>query len=70
MFTCSVFNKEYTFLVKFGPENLNCQFKLKFCISINSNMWNSMMMFTFPILEWKYPFRANFIQQIKIVSLN
>ena len=67
---CSVFNQEYTFLVKFGSENLNCQFKLKFGISINSNMGNSMVMVTFSILDRKYPFRTNFVQKIKIVSLN
>ena len=58
------------FLGKFGPENQNCQFKLKFVTSTNSNMQNSVVMFTFSVLSWKYPFWVNLVQKIKIVSLS
>ena len=34
-------------LGKFGPKTENNQFKLKFCIYTNSNLQNSMVMFTF-----------------------
>ena len=33
-------------------------------------MQNSMMLFIFSIFEWKYPFRANLVQKIKIVTLS
>ena len=32
-------------------------------------MQNSMVMFTFSVSKWKYPFWANLVQKIKIVSL-
>ena len=31
-------------------------------------MQNSMILFTFLVFEWKYPFRANLVQKIKIIS--
>ena len=34
-----------------------------------SNMQNSMVMFTFSVFDWKYPFRANLVQKINVVSL-
>ena len=33
-------------------------------------MQNSMVVFTFSVLDWKYPFWANLVQKIKIVSLS
>ena len=53
---CSVFNWKYLFLGKFGPKTQNYQFKLKFFTSINSNMQNFMVMFTFSFFDWKYLF--------------
>ena len=75
---CSLFFRpEITFLGKFGPKTQNSQFKLqfgtykvKFYNEVNSNMLNSIMLFTFPVLDQKYPFWTNLIQKSKIVSLN
>ena len=44
---CTVFNWKYLFLGKFGPKTQNYHFKLKFCTCTNSNIQNSMVMFTF-----------------------
>ena len=32
-------------------------------------MQNSVVEFTFSVLEWKYPFQANMTQKIKIITL-
>ena len=37
-----------------GQKDQNCQFKLKFGTKTNLNMRNSMMMFTFTVLEQKF----------------
>ena len=60
---------EMPFLGKFGPKNQNTHFMLKFGTETNSNMQNSMTLFSFFIFEWKYPFWANFVQKVKIVTL-
>ena len=60
---------EIPFLGKFGPKNQNCQFKLKFGTKTNLNMQNLVVLFTFSVFDWKYPFWANLVQKIKIVSL-
>ena len=67
---CSLFffRLKVTFLGKFGLKNQNSQFKLKFGALTNSYMQISVVEFTFSILEWKYPFWANMIQKIKVVS--
>ena len=62
------FRPEIPFLGKFGLKNQNCQFKVKSDTSTNSNMQNSMAVFTFSVLERKYPFRTNLGQKVKIVS--
>ena len=54
------------FLVKLGLKTQNCQFKLKFGTQTNSNKQNSMMMFTFPVFNQKYPPWANLVQKFKI----
>ena len=64
------FRPETPFLGKFGPKNQNCQFNLKFGTWTNSNMENSMVVFTFSVLDWKHPFWVNSVQNIKIASLN
>ena len=68
LFICS--RLKIPFLGKFGPENHNCQFKLRFGTKTNSNMQNSMVVFTLSVFDWKYYFWANLIQKIKMVSLN
>ena len=59
---------EIPFLDKFGPKSQNSHFKLKFGTYTNSNMQNSMAMFIFLVFEWKYPFWANLVQKVKIIS--
>ena len=41
----------------------NYQFKLKPGALTNLNMQNSMAMFTFSVLDWKYPFWVNLVQK-------
>ena len=48
---------------KFCPKIQNCHFKLKFGSSINLNMQNSMVVFTFTVLDLEYPFWVNLIQK-------
>ena len=48
------------FLSKFGQKKLNCQFQQKFDIYANSNLQNSVAMFTFSIFDRKYPFKLKF----------
>ena len=59
---------EIPFLGKFGPKNHNCHFKLKFGTYTNSNMQNSMVMFIFLVFDRKYPFLANLVEKVKIIS--
>ena len=47
------------FLEKFCSKRQNCHFKLKFGTRTNSDMQNSLVMFTFSVFDWKY-----FIAQI------
>ena len=54
----------------FGPKNQNYQFKLKFGTYTNSNMQNSMVIFTFSVFDRKYSFWANLVQKVKIISLS
>ena len=42
---------EIPFWGKFVPENQNCQFKLKFGTKTNWNMQNSMLVFTYSVLN-------------------
>ena len=44
----------------------NSQLKLKFGAKTNLNMQNSVVLFTFPAFDWKYPFGANFILEIEV----
>ena len=52
-------NTENTIFLKFGPRNQNCWFKLKSFVWTNSNIQNSVVVFTFLILGWECPFWAN-----------
>ena len=64
------FRLEIPFLDKLDPKNQNCQFKLKFRTSTNSNMQNAVVQFFFSVLDRKHPFWANLFQKIKIFSLS
>ena len=71
------FWSEIPFSEKFGLKNENRQFKVKLDTQTNLNldtqtnlnMQNSLMMFTFFVFDRKYPFWANLVQKMKIVSL-
>ena len=65
---CSLFSDQ-KYLSKLCPKDQNFLFKLKFGTQINSNMQNSMDMFTFCLLDQKCLFWANSVQKIKIVCL-
>ena len=65
LFLCGI-----PFLGKFGPENQDCHLKLKFGTYTNSNIQNSMVVFTLSIFDQKYPFWANLVQKVKIISLS
>ena len=55
-------DRKYYFSINyFGPKIPNFDFVMKFGTLIISNMWNSMVMFTFSVLDL---FFANFIQKI------
>ena len=49
-------------------KNQNYQFKLKFVTYTNSNMQNSMVMFTFFCFDQKYPFWAKMVQKVRMIS--
>ena len=49
------FRPKITFLGKFGHKIQNC-FKVRFGTKTNSNMQNSMVMFTFSVFNQKYFF--------------
>ena len=54
------FRLEIPLMGKFRPENQNYLYKLKFRIEYNSNILNLMVMFTFSVLDRKYPFREKY----------
>ena len=56
-------------LGKFGPKLQNWIFKLKFGTMTNSNLKNSIVMFTFSVFDRKHPFWANLVQKFKVVCL-
>ena len=62
LFTFSVLD----FLGKFSLKNQNYQFKLKFGSQNNSNRQNSMVLFTFSVLDAKQPFWATLVQKLKL----
>ena len=68
---CSLFclRSEIPFLGKFDPKYQNFQYKLKFGTWTNSNMQNALVMFTFPVFIWNYPFWAKLSRKNKIVRL-
>ena len=70
------FRLEIPFLSKFGSKNQNSQFKLKFGTETNSNIQNSMRMFTYLGFDPKYFFghiwskNSNLFVQGKICYLD
>ena len=58
------------FLDKCGARNQNYQFKLKLGTETSSNMQNSMAMFIFSVFDLRFPFGANLVQKVKIISLS
>ena len=50
----------FFFFAKFVPKGHNCQFKLRFGTQINSDMQNSVVVFTF-YLDWSCPSKLKFI---------
>ena len=69
---CSLFPclSGITLLSNLGPKNQTSQFKVKFGTYSNLNMQNSVVVFTFPVLDRKHRLWANLVQKIKIVSLS
>ena len=57
------------FLGKLGPKNQNSHFKLKLGTYTDSRMQNSMVMLILSVFDWKDPFLANLVQNIKIITL-
>ena len=55
---------------KLGPKNQSYQFKLKLGTSTILNMHNSVVPFTFSLLDRKHPLWANMVQKMKLVSLS
>ena len=68
MLTFSAFDPKYL-LEKFSPNDQNCQFEVKFGSRLNLNMQNSMVVFTFSVLDQKNPFWENLDKKFKIFSL-
>ena len=60
------FRPEKPFLSKSGQKNQNCQFKRKFGSKTNLNMRNSMMMFTFLVIDCKYLFGQIWSKKLKL----
>ena len=54
-------------LGKFGPKNQYRQFNPKFGTQTNLNMSNLMVMFTFSVFDWKYPFWENLVPKLKTI---
>ena len=50
----------FTFFGKSGPKTKNCQFELKLGTYTNSNMHNSMVLFTFSISDQNFHFGGTF----------
>ena len=64
------FRTETLFSGKFVPKNQNYQFKLKFAAQTNSNMQNSMVLFTFSVSDRKYRFLSKFGTKIQNCFFN
>ena len=58
------------FLCKFNQKIQNCLLKVKLGTKGNCNMLNSMVKFTFYVLQWMYRLGQNFDQKFKINCLS
>ena len=47
-----------------------CHGTQKYSTQPNSNVQNSVMLLAFFVFDWKYPFWANLVQKVKIISLS
>ena len=69
----SIFNQKVLIACYAGntlfKKNINCQFKLTFGTKTNSNMQNSKVVFTFSVLDRKYPFWAIWSKKSKLSDL-
>ena len=63
------FRLEIPFLGKFAQKSQNYLFKAKLENLNNFHKLNSIVMFTFSAIDWKYSFGVNLIQKFKIVCL-
>ena len=63
------FRSEIPCLGQFGPKNQNCQLKVKLDTQTNSNMLNSMMLFTFFVFDGNRTSQANLVEIVNIYSL-
>ena len=63
------FRLEIPFLDKFGRNNNNSQFKLKFGTSTNSNKQNLMVLLSFPFSTKNALFEANLVAKLNIACL-
>ena len=61
------FKRETPFSGKFAPKTQNCQFKVKFGTYTNSNMLNTVVVFTFCILDGKHPFGQIWSRKSKLL---
>ena len=68
---CSLFSFSTgnTLFGQIWSKKLYCQFKVKLDTQTNSNMQNSMAVFTFFLFDRKYPLLVTLVQNVKIVSL-
>ena len=69
VFSFLFFDWKYSFGGKFCPKSQNCQFKVKLDTYTNSNIKNSMAVFTFFVFDRRSPFWENSVQNLKTVSL-
>ena len=67
---CFCFRPKHVFGQIFTKKSQNCQFQLKFPTKTVSNMQNSVMVFTFFVLNGKHSFLENLVQKIRIVSFS
>ena len=64
------FQSKCPFLGKFAQTSQNYHLKLKFSTYNNSDMHNSIVMFTFFVFDHKYRFWANVVSKVKVISLS
>ena len=64
-FLCFIGN---TLFGQVWPKKSKLLVEVKIWYLHNSNMQNSIMLFSFFVFEWKYPFWANLVQKVKIIS--